>query len=55
MSEIQPGQSGLCFRGLWIHDPFLHLPKKAKNPVLDSEILIYDYDYDHDYDYYDFY
>ena len=25
---------------LWIHDPFLDLPKKAKKPFLDSEILI---------------
>ena len=27
---------------LWIHDPFLDLPKQTQNPFLDSEIRILD-------------
>ena len=26
---------------LWIHDPFLDLPRETKNPFLDSEIRIW--------------
>ena len=26
---------------LWIHDPFLDLPKKTRNPFVDSEVRIW--------------